>query len=279
MSLSEGVCGLFDLYLQTLAYEIGELEHRCMYFQKLEKGECFSPEKLDELYNRKERMPDDVEKANEGIYYRYPEIHSEIRMALSHIGRAIIGLRKQSDDAFRERLLSNSGEDRASIEEIITSCCDVPQEGDEQLSIDEAEQQLIGAQKHLLRASMDARKGQYEITKSAVSKMFDYSLKYGVNGLDSGKYISTIREAMDKGRIAYGRAKLAETLGYHDVAAEFYDEALESIDEAGSYMNLHAPSFREARSEYLEYRKKLIRRTVVKSLFGLAVFIGGRLKG
>lgn len=279
MSVPKDVHDLFDFYLQSLAFEIGELEHRCTYFRNIDENVKRSPEQLYKLYNSDESAGDEDKKATEGSYYRYPEVHSEIRMALAHISRAVIGVRKLDDASFREIMASASGEDRASLEGLVDKCCCTEEEKESPAAVDKAKRQVSGAKKHLLRALMDARKGQYEVTEHAVSATFDYCLRYGIHGLDSGNLIKSVREKMRDGQAAYEKAKLAETLGYHDVASLFYDDALESIDAAGANLGFQAPNFRSVQREYLESRKRRVARVVLKGLFGWWVSIKGYIGG
>ncbi len=277
MSVEQGVHDLFEFYLQNLAFEIGELERRCRFSRNVEENIERSPECLRDLFCETASADAGELKATEAVLYRYPEVHNEIRMALSHIGRAVAGVKGIDDKSFRKQLGSAGGEDWDSLERIVASCCEgedaapyrSPRSAKQRRK--EAKRQLGGARKHLLRALMDARKGQYEVTERAVSLAFDYCLKFGIHGLDSGNLVRSVRKAMNKGQAAYKNGKLSEALGYHNVAASFYDEALERIDKAGRKMGSKAPDFRVRQKKYRKNRRKHLVRVVVRGLFGWVI--------
>lgn len=296
----------FNYYLDSLAGQIAELNRRSLVCQGIAReSRRVSLSDVEEMVlgsygNGAEDASENIRPSNTGderLFYRYPEIHNEVRMAFSHVSRALIGLETRDSERFSALLNAVSGEDRTSIMSLLEKCCagpsyvdvarmsdragsanapraamvDVPRQQDSDED-DPATKEVKGARQHLLRAMMDAHKGQFELTDRLIDRAFLRYLGKGIHGIKDGNFISEFEEHRYNARRMYEKAKLAEALGHHEVAISFYDKALDSIDNAGKLMVEHKGALLEAEEAHRKNRRqklfKIGARFTIRHLFG-----------
>lgn len=269
MEKPDSLYGLFQYYLNVAAFDIGELERRCaarrvLDNKVLEEGVPYS--KLLEVLN--EAPKDD--KAPVELYY--PQIHSEIRMAFTHVSRAVIGLCDKDGDSLRDLLEATPAGNYKSLEALVRACCVAPND-------EYQKKEIEGANGHLLRARMDARKGQFETTELVVRSVFDYYLKYGIYVIDGKRLISEFEKRSKRSRNLYEKGKLAEALGNHSAAVSIYGDAVCTLDEAGEYLGYHAPSLDTTKILYEARRSNRLLRLGFKTGIDFVGWLEGHLPG
>lgn len=280
MSLPAPITDLLDYYTDSLSHEIGSLEHRCDEFQRIEEAASATVDNINRLIGGDGVEPeaDNAETVSSQAFYRYPEIHAEIRMAFTHVCRAAVGLRTVPTAKFEQFIAAVPEESRASIENLLDMCCE---EGGRPAGSEEPddiwESELSGARKHLLRASMDVRKAQFEITERAVQLAFDRYLKCDIHEVGGGRLIADFERVRGVSHTLYERAKLAEAMGHHEMAAALYRKALKGIDVAAELMSRNTPSLALAEDVHRKRRRGRLVRIVGKTAFSISLGVLGRL--
>lgn len=229
-------------YLDTVAGEISNLEDRC-------------------------RVYGDQSGSDGRAFEYYPEVHGEVRMALTHISRAEIGLCVGNGKRLEELLSEMIVSDRVSLENLVQELRASSQDGNDK----EMQRQIDGASGHLLRAEMDARKGQYEMIEKTIRPKFEKYLGYGIHGIKNGELIAEYEQRKQGAERYYERAKLAETLGHHGVASRQYEKSRNEIDAASNLLEQYQESIEKAGQDRLAKRFKVTVKAVV-SIAGFVVF-------
>ena len=235
---------LFAYYRETCAPSIAKLED----FYARNPEYALLPMPGEKTKTRQGDAADAAGATDVGILNKHPEIHNEIRMALTHLSRTALSF----DQAAYEKLL-REGVSRTPAEylDLIVSLERAPFSVDASHSIEKAHD-------HLQRACMDAEKCLYLARMKKAEDIMERYSKYSVEEVGNGDFFETVGRRRLTASEHFESAKIAEAMGDHELAKQRYGLADGEAKELEEYLDENAPLLEEAKEDYLKSPKELI---------------------
>jgi len=198
--------------------------------------------------------------------FPYPEIHNEIRMAFTHFVRAgyaacSLDLASIADDY--------PTLDRRSLLNRLRSISFDPSDSG-------AENEILLAEKHIRRASMDAKKCSYIVAGEGAEDLFRRYSDYSIGHLDDGQFFENAGLMRRKASVAFQQAKLFEALGRHDQASDCYRDAYLQERELFGHLQSLIPQMQLAKKRY-RAKTYSAASTVAFAVLSAIVFLVGLL--
>lgn len=222
---------LFAYYTGVCAPAIAKLEdfHIDNYKRSTEVFSCDSDSKLFE------------EETFLGVVSLYPEIHNEIRMAFSHLARTTLTL----DDVGFSNLLRNINKSPSVYLDLISSY-------ESDLPSDHNDDNIKKAYAHLQRAAMDSEKCLYLARIRKINDELNRYLNYSVEEVHSGRFFEEVYAMKNDATDFFEKAKIAESLGKHEVASRYYGESDKKASELEKFIDKKIPALKKAKKNYFK---------------------------
>lgn len=196
--------------------------------------------------------------------FPYPEIHSEIRMAFSHIAGAFVALDDTGSADRVEELLRVAPE--SSFRDLRRRLDSYPRGS---VSRERLDAEAKRSMSHLRRASLDARKAQYDAVAELLDSEFLLYRDQGIQHVDNGRFLERFEGLRLEAQKFYDGGKFAESVGRGPLAKGLYSQASSTIAEARGYLEECKDRLEEAAS---------IRRTAWRKLIpSIAWFVAATL--